>query len=146
MDPDHQEEITLDITPIGHNQIILGLPWLTLHQPTVNWATGEITEFSSNCHNNCLPVPSELEELEPPMDSSILRSEACDVTQLLIKRSHPAAILPTQGTPGSAGWDLYSIESTTLTPGQRKLVDTGISIEIPQGTYARIAPRSGLVL
>jgi hypothetical protein len=138
IDPDHQEEIILNITPISHNQIILGLPWLTLHQPIINWATGTITEFSMYCHNNCLPVPSESEELEPPMDSSILGSEACDITQLLVKRSHPNAILPTRGTLGSAGWDLYSTESTVLTPGQRQLVDTGISIEIPPGTYARI--------
>jgi deoxyuridine 5'-triphosphate nucleotidohydrolase len=144
IDPDHQEEITLDIAPIRHNQIILGLPWLALHQPQVNWATGKIRGFSDYCHDNCLLVPSEVEELDPPMDSSILGSEACNVTQLLVKRSHPNATLPTQGTPGSARWDLYSIESATLAPGQRQLVNTGISIEIPQGTYAHIAPRSGL--
>jgi hypothetical protein len=95
IDPDHQEEIILNVTPIGHNQIILGLPCLTLHQPIVNWAMGAIIEFSHYCHDNCLPMSSEVEELDPPMDSSILGSEACDVTQLLVKQSHPNAILPT---------------------------------------------------
>jgi dUTP pyrophosphatase len=32
----------------------------------------------------------------------------------------------------------------TLAPRQRQLVDTSISIEIPQGTYTCIAPRSRL--
>jgi hypothetical protein len=136
IDLEHQEEITLDIAPIGHNQIILRLPWLALHQPQVNWATGKIIGFSDYCHDNRLPVPSEREELDPPMDSSILGSEACDITQLFVKQSHPNATLPMQGTPGSARWDLYSIEPATLAPGQRQLVDTGISIEIPKGTYA----------
>jgi hypothetical protein len=140
VDPDHQEEIMLDITPIGHNQIILRLPWLALHQPQVNWVTGEITGFSQYCQENCLPIPSDQEEEHPPMDSNIIGNKACTVVELKVKRSHPDAILPTQGTPGSTGWDLYSIESMTLAPGQRQSVDTGISIEIPEGTYVRIAP------
>jgi deoxyuridine 5'-triphosphate nucleotidohydrolase len=144
VDPDHQEEITLNVAPISHNQIILGLPWMALHQPQVNWATGKITGFSEYCHKNCLPIPSEEEELHPPMDASILGGDTCNISKLQVKWSHPDAMLPTQGTPGSAGWDLYSIESATLAPGQRQLVDTGISIKIPEGMYAQITPRSGL--
>ena len=66
------------------------------------------------------------------------------ICQLMIKLHDPAAKLPTRATPGSAGYDLYSCEDTLIPPGTRKPVNTGISIAVPPGTYARIAPRSGL--
>jgi dUTP pyrophosphatase len=63
-----------------------------------------------------------------------------------IKRLHPAAILPTQATPLAAGADLSCVEAFTLAPGERKLVATGLAVEIPPGFYGRIAPRSGLAV
>jgi dUTP pyrophosphatase len=38
------------------------------------------------------------------------------------------------------------IESASILPGERKLVDTGISVELPSGVYGRVAPWSGLAL
>ena len=59
--------------------------------------------------------------------------------------------LPTRGTVGSVGYDLYSSENCILPGNGKGLVSTGISIDIkyesifPNETlYARIAPRSGL--
>jgi dUTP pyrophosphatase len=54
------------------------------------------------------------------------------------------AIIPTQGTPDSAGYDLYAIEDYLLQPGERHLFKTNVAIKIPEGYYGRIAPRSGL--
>tara|TARA_R110000824_G_scaffold55069_19_gene151807 strand:+ start:9858 stop:10331 length:474 start_codon:yes stop_codon:yes gene_type:complete len=51
---------------------------------------------------------------------------------------------PFQANESDAGYDLFSTQYITLEPFQRKLVSTGISVEIPQGFYGRIAPRSGL--
>jgi dUTP pyrophosphatase len=51
---------------------------------------------------------------------------------------------PFQANESDAGYDLFSTEYITIEPFQRRLVSTGISIEIPQGFYGRIAPRSGL--
>jgi dUTP pyrophosphatase len=61
------------------------------------------------------------------------------------------AITPKYSTPHSAGLDLYAdgLDSTdyiVLLPGARRLISTGISIEIPRGFYALMAPRSGLAL
>ena len=53
---------------------------------------------------------------------------------------------PTRGSDKAAGFDLYSNEATTLAPGQIAPIATGIKITPPAGTYARIAPRSGLSL
>jgi dUTP pyrophosphatase len=63
-----------------------------------------------------------------------------------IKKLHAAAQLPQRGTAISAGADLYCIEDFTLEPGERKLVPTGLAIEIPPGFYGRVAPRSGLAV
>ena len=51
---------------------------------------------------------------------------------------------PFQANESDAGYDLFSTQYITIEPFQRKLVSTGISVEIPQGFYGRIAPRSGL--
>ena len=51
---------------------------------------------------------------------------------------------PFQANESDAGYDLFSTEYVTIEPFKRKLVSTGINIEIPQGFYGRIAPRSGL--
>jgi len=59
---------------------------------------------------------------------------------------HPAARLPTRGSRGAAGLDLYSIEEVTLGAGERAAVRTGLSVAIPEGFYGRVAPRSGLAV
>ena len=56
------------------------------------------------------------------------------------------AQVPTRGTSGSAGYDLYSATHCIIPKRERALVDTGIAISIPENTYARIAPRSGLAV
>ena len=37
-----------------------------------------------------------------------------------------------------------SVEKKTIAAGDKALVDLGISIAVPAGTYGRVAPRSGL--
>jgi len=56
------------------------------------------------------------------------------------------AIAPSRQKTGDAGYDLYATESVRIKPMSRALVSTGLSIEVPQGYYARIAPRSGLAV
>ena len=63
---------------------------------------------------------------------------------LQIKRLSEHAVLPTRGSQYAAGLDLSSAVDCTVKAGQRALVKTDLSIACPPGTYARIAPRSGL--
>ena len=63
-----------------------------------------------------------------------------------IKLLDPNSQIPTKATANSAGYDLYSCCNIIIYPLERMLVKTGISIEIPEGYYGRIAPRSGLAL
>jgi dUTP pyrophosphatase len=56
--------------------------------------------------------------------------------------------LPCYMTPQAAGMDLMAaVEAeVTILPGERKLIPTGIAVEIPEGYEAEIRPRSGLAL
>lgn len=53
---------------------------------------------------------------------------------------------PTKGSQLAAGYDLYSVEDTIIKAGERALVSTGLSLAIPEGSYGRVAPRSGLAV
>jgi len=55
--------------------------------------------------------------------------------------------LPSRRTAGSAGLDLASAEPDfVLAPGERRLVATGLAIELPLGMEGQVRPRSGLAL
>ena len=61
-----------------------------------------------------------------------------------VKLNYEDAQSPTRGSDEAAGYDLYSYESETVAPNQIKLIDTGISIRVPEETYGRIAPSSSV--
>jgi dUTP diphosphatase len=52
--------------------------------------------------------------------------------------------LPSYAHPGDAGADLMTTVDVSLSPGERALVPTGISIALPEGYVALVHPRSGL--
>lgn len=56
--------------------------------------------------------------------------------------------LPEYATVHSAGMDLRAnlTESVVLKPLERKLIPTGLFIELPEGYEAQIRPRSGLAI
>jgi len=61
--------------------------------------------------------------------------------------NNPALPLPSRQTNGSAGFDLASAElDFVLAPGERRLVSTGLALEIPSGIEGQVRPRSGLAL
>lgn len=62
----------------------------------------------------------------------------------IINRSHHP--LPQYATELSAGMDLRAFvsESITIQPLERKLIPTGLFIELPSGYEAQVRPRSGL--
>ncbi len=54
--------------------------------------------------------------------------------------------LPEYQTDDAAGFDIKSIETVILQPGERALVNTGLKMAIPSGYEVQIRPRSGLAL
>ena len=70
------------------------------------------------------------------------------VTVRVKKLPHFTGELPCYVTSGAAGADICAClgpgESLVLKPGQRSLVPTGLSFEIPPGYEVQVRPRSGL--
>lgn len=66
--------------------------------------------------------------------------------KLRIKKLNERAVIPTYGSAGSAGGDLYSAEENDITvaPGQTAFIGTGLAVEIPQGLVGLVYARSGL--
>lgn len=53
---------------------------------------------------------------------------------------------PKYQTPGAAGMDVCSVKSIVIPSGERALVPTGLSFEIPIDYEIQVRPRSGLAL
>ncbi len=69
-----------------------------------------------------------------------------DTIVLKIKKLDNNKSLPEYATAGAAGMDLTAgiDEPMTFKPFERKLVPTGIIIELPHGYEAQVRPRSGM--
>ncbi len=68
---------------------------------------------------------------------------------LKVRRVRPSSLpLPAYQTPLAAGMDLLADlpEDVTLDSLERRLIPTGLAIELPEGYEAQIRPRSGLAL
>ena len=55
-------------------------------------------------------------------------------------------MLPARGSGGVAGYDLSATNNCIIPSRGKGTVDTGLAVSLPPGTYARIAPRSGLAI
>lgn len=64
--------------------------------------------------------------------------------KLKVKILDKHAKLPFYATEGAAGFDLTSIESVVVQPGQTRAIRTGLAFDIPEGHAVYILPRSGL--
>lgn len=62
------------------------------------------------------------------------------------KKLHENVEIPAYQTDGAAGMDLcaYLTEPITLRPMERKLIPTGLKMELPHGFEAQVRPRSGM--
>ena len=63
-----------------------------------------------------------------------------------IKKLDEAARIPTYGSAGAAGADLYALldKELTIGPGKTEMVHTGLQMEIPEGYAGLVYARSGL--
>lgn len=68
--------------------------------------------------------------------------------KVYMKKVHPAAIMPTYGSAGAAGADLYALPDTdhplVIASGETVFVHTGVAAAIPEGYVGLVYARSGL--
>lgn len=65
---------------------------------------------------------------------------------LQVKKLRATAILPCYAHDDDAGMDLFAAETLAISPGEVRIVATGIAVQLPAGTEGQIRPRSGLAL
>lgn len=66
--------------------------------------------------------------------------------KIQFKLNHKDAQLPKRGTEGAAGFDLYAPERVDIPSGASYLVDTGVSMAIPENWMGQINPRSSMAV
>lgn len=57
---------------------------------------------------------------------------------------HASAIIPTRAYSTDAGLDLYSLENVFIPINDKKIIKTGIGIDLPPDFYAKIEDRSSM--
>jgi deoxyuridine 5'-triphosphate nucleotidohydrolase len=83
---------------------------------------------------------------------SIYRAECLDIhPQLLTPKPLKVKVdnldvVPVCTSLDATGYDLFAVEEMVIPAYGRGLVNTGVSMEIPEGHYGQIKPRSGLAL
>ena len=85
----------------------------------------------------------EVSMVKPSFEVNVMHTAEAD----------PSLPLPVYATDGAAGMDVRAnlgadvrADGVTIAPGERKLVGTGLVMEIPVGFEMQIRPRSGLAL
>ncbi|KAK9811022.1 hypothetical protein WJX73_007096 [Symbiochloris irregularis] len=69
-----------------------------------------------------------------------------EITELRVKKLSEFATLPKRGSARAAGYDLASAEDCVIPARGKGVVKTDLAVHAPPGTYARVAPRSGLAV
>ena len=67
-----------------------------------------------------------------------------DKVKAKFKKLVPDAIIPSYAHPGDAGLDIFSNEDCIINPGERYLISSGWSLELPEGHVALIKDKSGV--
>lgn len=126
----HQEFIRFLIVDSPDSPVVLGHPWLSLHNPHIDWKTGKIVNWSTNCHTNCLHSAIPLTSVSTchypnPPDLSVIPPEYHDLAEVFSKeralslpphRPYDCAIdlLPGAPLPSSRLYNLSRPETETM--------------------------------
>jgi len=70
--------------------------------------------------------------------------EKRETTSLQIMKLWDKAIIRTKGSRFAAGHDIYALTDSMVPAKGQTIVETGIPIGLPEGTYGRLAARSGM--
>jgi dUTP pyrophosphatase len=143
---------TFDIYPTISDEIFVLLrPFQAKPNDTYNFdsQTAELVKIPQNTKSkrklsNNLHLNLHPQTIDKYISSNTHRPFFTETVQL--QKLIPQAVMPTRATKGSIGYDVHSITSHTIQPGQVQKIPTGLSTALPQGMYLRIASRSSLAL
>ncbi|KAG6496104.1 hypothetical protein ZIOFF_043952 [Zingiber officinale] len=89
-------------------------------------------------------IQSDEEEITNHTIAVLIEQEQED--ELLVKRISSLAQLPVRSPTGAAGYDISITHAQDIPAKDKSLLFTGLCIQIPKNTYARIAPRSSAAI
>ena len=133
----HRELATFQVANLQHHEVILGMPWLREHNPTLDWKEKKITFNGERCTTFCLhssPVvyaEPEAEALEENLITRLSEVQAKEDQSVQVKKLSAEARVPTKGSAKAAGHDLYAREGTEIPARGQVIVGTGIAIQLP---------------
>lgn len=81
------------------------------------------------------------------LESATIENKKLEVRFTLDAKSEDGTfepIAPLHGTPTAAGFDLYAAREMTILPRGSQLISTGVRMEIPEGWFGMICPRSSV--
>lgn len=79
-----------------------------------------------------------------PLTAGPPEEQAVERPLVRVQRLDPDLPLPGYAHPGDAGADLCTRTDVELAPGERRLVPTGLAVQVPAGWVGLVHPRSGL--
>lgn len=116
----HTEKISFYVISSPKNQIILGHPWLAIHDPSISWNQGEITKWSLHCQehffNSKITFPCLTTSVESPDTSTktVIPSEYSEFSDVFNKAN------ATQ-LPPHRPWDCAIELLPNITPPKSKV-------------------------
>jgi len=152
-----RELATFQVANLQNHKVILGMPWLREHNPTIHWKDKKITFNSERCTTWCLkgsPVAYTVPEdkaLEETLITRFPKIQAKNGTTAKsgptandqsgrVKKLSAKARVRMKGRARAAAHDLYANGGTDVRARGQAIVGTGIAIGLPHNTYGRIAP------
>jgi len=147
----HRELATFQVANLQNHEVILGMPWLREHNPTIDRNDKRITFNSERCTTWCLkssPVSYAVPEDKALEENLITRFSEVHAKKgpttksgptakdqsVRVKKLSAEAIVPMKGTARAAGQDLYANEGTDVPARGQAIVGTGIAIGLPHDT------------
>ena len=82
----------------------------------------------------------DIEELEKEMEGYVPKIE------MGVVKSNEDAVFPSYNYESDSGFDLYSTEECWVHAFDRKLINTGLILDIPEGYEIQVRSKSGLAL
>ena len=137
----HHEIISLYLIPSPMSPLVLGFPWLKLHNPHIDWANSSIINWSLFCHSHCLhsavpPTVTRAPDPLKPIDLTSVPPEYHNVKEVFSKdhalslpphRPYDCAIDLLPGTPFPSS-KLYN-----LSRPEKEAMDSYISDSLAAG-------------
>ena len=121
-----------------------------------NGATAEDLVASFNTIANTIDSIEEISQIKRDFLKSLLATLTNTVNetegiakrfvQIPVELCHPDAKIPQYANTSDSGMDVYALDDYIITPGETKLIPTGIKLALPPGYEIQVRPKSGRAL